>query len=176
MTVDVQVGMDAPSWGARNNPQAEANIALLQASFRRRGLGLVHVRHHSRNPRSPLAPGGPGVAFKPEVAPCPDEIVLTKDVNSAFIGTDLEAILRRLRAAPVVVVGLTTCHCVSSTVRMAANLGFQVIAVGDAMAEFDLPGPDGSRIPAQIAHDVELAALRGEFAEIVTAGDLMATL
>ncbi len=176
VTVDVQTGMDSPYWGRRNNAQAEANMARLHAAFRREGQPLVHVRHSSRNPSSPLAPGSPGVAFKREVMPAAGEVVLTKNVNSAFIGTDLERILRDLGAAPVVVIGLTTCHCVSSTIRMAANLGFDVVAVEDAMAEFDLPGRDGAVVRAEVAHEAELAALRGEFARIVTTSELLAEL
>jgi nicotinamidase-related amidase len=176
VTVDVQTGFDAPVWGPRNNPGAEANIHALQNAFRARGLGLVHVQHLSRSAGSPLAVGTPGTAFKPEAMPLPGEVVVTKHVNSGFIGTDLEAILRGMEARPVVVAGLTTCHCVSTTIRMAANLGFEVVAIADAMAQFDLRGPGGAIVPAALAHDTELAALLGEFADVTTTRALVAAL
>jgi len=64
-------------------------------AWRSSGRPVVHVRHMSTDPHSPLRPGQPGNAFKPETAPAPGEVVIEKRVNSAFIGTSLEADLRR---------------------------------------------------------------------------------
>ena len=65
-------------------------------------------------------------AFKVEALPRADESVFRKHVNSAFIGTDLEAHLRAHGIETLVVVGLTTDHCVSTTVRMAAGSGVRI--------------------------------------------------
>ncbi|MEJ2020380.1 MAG: isochorismatase family protein [Maritimibacter sp.] len=88
--IDFQIGFDDPAWGGRNNPGAEANAARLLAHWREKGWPIFHVRHLSTEPRSPLNPANGQVAFKPEVAPLEGEPVLEKQVNSAFIGTDLE--------------------------------------------------------------------------------------
>ena len=88
--------------------------------------------------------GTPGFDFKPEAQPLDGEPVITKDVNSAFIGTDLEARLREQGVEAVALVGLTTDHCVSTTARMAANLGFETWVLGDAMATHDRRGPTAS--------------------------------
>lgn len=71
--IDIQSGFDAPGWGARNNPDAEARAAALLAHWRTAGAPLVHVAHRSVEPASPLS--GDGVAFKPEVTPLPGEVV-----------------------------------------------------------------------------------------------------
>lgn len=169
LLIDVQQGFDDLSWwGARNNPGAEANMARLLAAWRAAGRPVFHVKHNSRSPRSPLHPANVGNAIKPVVAPLPGEPVVEKEVNSSFIGTDLEARLRHAGVTDLVITGLTTPHCVSTTTRMAANLGFNVRLVSDATAAFDWKAHDGRKIPAEEMHYQALAPLHGEFAEVVT--------
>ena len=70
---------------------------------------------------------------------------MDKTVNSAFIGTSLEQRLRNLAVPGVVLCGLTTDHCVSTVIRMSANLGFDTWLVADACAAFDRVCADGTR-------------------------------
>ncbi len=174
--IDVQAGFDEPRWGPRNNPHAEATMGDLLKHWRRAGRPVFHVQHMSNEPGSPLRPGVPGNAIKPVVAPAPGEPVLTKTVNSGFIGTDLEARLRASGITEVVLAGITTDHCVSTTARMAANLGFRTFVVSDATFTHDRTGPDGTTIPAGVVHRVELATLHGEFATVVRSAELLGKL
>lgn len=176
IVIDVQQGFHDPVWGTRNNPEAESNIARLLEVWRREGWPVFFVRHDSTRLTSPLRPGQPGNGFQEVVAPRPGETVLAKTVNSAFIGTPLEAELRRLGATDVVITGLVTNHCVSTTARMAANLGFRTVVVSDGTATFDRTGPDGRHWAAEEMHAMELAALSGEFAAIATTGELLAAV
>ena len=124
IVIDVQRGFLAPSWGLRNNPDAEANIARLIAAWRGDGRPIRHVHHASRSPAGSFHKGTPGHEPRPEAMPVPGEPIHLKEVNSGFIGTTLEHDLRAGGIDTLVVVGLTTNHCVSTTARMAGNLGF----------------------------------------------------
>ncbi len=171
--IDVQDGLDDPRLGKRNNPDAERNIARLLAAWRTRGDPIYHVQHMSTNPNSPLRPDQPGNAIKRIVAPQGDEPVIQKAVNNAFIGTDLAYRLRAENIQSVVIVGLTTGHCVSATARMAGDLGFTTFVVDDATASHDCISYDGTHYPAEIMHAVSLASLHGEFATILKTDQLL---
>jgi len=166
LVIDVQQGLDDPRCGQRNNPGAERNIAAPLAAWRRTRRPVIHVQHMALDPESPLRPDRPGNAFKPEAVPAAGEPVFRKTVNSAFIGTLLEAHLRGRGIDTIVVAGMTTDQCVSSTTRMAANLGFTAIVVSDGTATFERTGPDGEHYSAEQMHRHELASLHGEFATI----------
>jgi len=167
LLLDVQQGFDAPTWGRRNNPGMEECIADLLGAWRTSGRPVIHVQHMSTDPDSPLRPDRPGNAFKAETAPGPGERVIQKRVHSCFIGTSLEEELRAAGHGTLVIVGLTTNHCVSTSARMGANLGFETWVVSDATATFDRVGPDGIRYPAELVHAVALADLHGEFVTVV---------
>src|SRR5260221_835010 len=122
LIIDVQVGFDEPVWGNRNNPYAEQNIAQLLDAWRQSDRPVFHAQHLSLMPNSPLRATHPGSAIKAAVLPQKGELLFQKHVNSAFIGTDLEQQLRAHGYDIVVIVGLTTPHCVSTTTRMAVKL------------------------------------------------------
>ncbi|MDR5904169.1 cysteine hydrolase family protein [Franzmannia qiaohouensis] len=176
LVIDVQQGLDDAAYGARNNPEAEANIAALLGAWRNAERPVMHVRHCSLEAGSPLRAEAPGNAYKPEAQPRDGEPEFCKSVNSAFIGTTLEAYLRERGLDELVIVGLTTDHCVSTSTRMAGNLGFSVTLVGDATATFERTGPDGTHYSAEQMHDVNLASLHGEFCTVRTTAEVLATL
>lgn len=172
--VDVQRGfLDLRHWGERNNPDAESQMELLLAAWRERGWPVVHVKHNSRNSGSPLHPSREGNAIQAIVAPCAGEEVFEKDVNSAFIGTGLEARLRTLGITQLVLIGLTTPHCISTTARMAGNLDFETFVVSDATAAFEWRAHTGARLEPEEIHFHALAALHGEFATVVTTAAIL---
>jgi len=176
--IDVQRGFDAPYWGERNNPGAERTIEQLLSRWRASHRPVIHVRHDSVEPDSALRPDSPGNAIKAEAAPAQGEPVLGKHVNSAFIGTDLEARLKAGSTDTVVLCGFTSNHCVSTTARMAGNLGFRTLVLSDATVAFAMrsPGPNGRLIPAEVMHQVGLAEQNRAFATILTTDELIALL
>ena len=172
--IDVQEGLDDPRLGRRNNPLAEQNMARLLARWRAHGRPIFHVQHMSTEPNSPLRPELPGNAIKRMVAPNDGEPVIQKQVNSAFIGTDLERRLRQAGVESLVIAGLTTDHCVSSSVRMAGDLGFSAAVIADATAAHEQHSYDGQHYSADTVHRLALANLHGEFASILTTAEVLA--
>ncbi|QKV19339.1 cysteine hydrolase family protein [Oricola thermophila] len=176
--VDVQqVFLEWEAGGMRrNNPGAVGNIAALLAAFRREGMAVFHVRHASRKAGSAFNPENPGYAPMDEAREAGGEPVIVKHVNSAFIGTDLEAQLRARDIGTLVIAGITTNHCVETTTRMAGNLGFDARLVSDACYTFDRTGFDGRTESAETIHAMTLSNLNGEFATIETTENLLAAL
>jgi nicotinamidase-related amidase len=174
VVVDVQRAFDdADLWGARNNPECEANIAALIAAWREARRPLVYVRHDSIEPGSSLQPGGPGNDFKDAVDGEPDLLVV-KHVNSAFYGEpDLHAWLQERGLRSIALCGITTDHCVETTARMGGNLGYDVLFAIDATHTFDRVGPDGELVTADELARATAASLHGEFATVVRTSEIL---
>jgi nicotinamidase-related amidase len=173
VVVDVQEGFNDPSWGQRNNPACEANIAALLAAWRRTGEPIVFVRHDSQSAGSPLLTGQPGNDLQPLLTGDPD-LLVTKSVNSAFHGSpDLHAWLVAQGLNRIVVCGITTNHCCETTARVGGNLGLDVTFVIDATYTFDRTGPDGVTIDADTLSRVTATNLHDEFADVVSTDDVL---
>lgn len=167
--VDIQRGFDnIEYWGGqRNNPCAEENASHILQLWRANDLPIFHIQHCSSNPASPLHETNAGNAFKDWVKPRSGELIIKKNVNSAFIGTDLKERLDSAKISKLVIAGLTTDHCVSTTARMAGNFGFETFLVADATATFAKKGIGGEIYPAELIHATALASLKDEFATII---------
>jgi nicotinamidase-related amidase len=177
LLIDFQIGFSDPVWGIRNNPDAEAKAASLLTAWRMASAPVVHIRHLSLQHGSPLA--GAGAAWMPVLAPMGDEQRFEKSVNSAFIGTGLEAWLRGQQIGALVVAGLTTPHCVSTTCRMAANLGFGVTLAHDACAAFSSNADQAwqtlpaAPMSAEDSHRTAINHLHGEFVSARPVADIL---
>ena len=114
----------------------------------------------------------------PCAAPVKGEPVFYKNVNCSFVGTDLEKLLREQKIRQLIICGIATDHCVSTTVRLAADLGIVkshddelglVAIIGDASAAFNNRG----KFAAETVHAVNLASSEDEFAEVITTKDVV---
>ncbi|KAI1422252.1 isochorismatase [Xylaria sp. FL1777] len=179
LVLDIQQGLNDPAYTGRSTPDFEANVVkMLGACRAAENTHVIHVSHHSLSESDRLHPSRPGAQFMEYAAPQPGEIVKSKNVNSAFIGTDLESTIRSLGIQRLVVIGLATGHCISATVRMAANLRVvdhphggvipghnptgQIIVVSDATAMFTL-SYGGKSFDGETLHTTSLATLDDVF-------------
>ncbi len=181
LVIDVQEGVDDLAYyggptGRRNNPDAEEHTRALLAAWRAHGLPVFFSLHDSREAGSPLKLTLPTGASKPGVEPRAGEGVVTKDVNSAFIGTDLEIRLRRAGVARLVNCGFFTNMCVETTTRQAGNLGFDTYLAHDACAATNRIGLGGADHDPDLVHDMAVANLHGEFCTALPTADLLTLL
>ena len=156
----------------RNNEHAELICAKILKKWRTLDLPVIHVRHSSTNPESKLHKSRPGFEFNDYVTPLENEMVLTKEVNSAFIGTNLENILIKSHIDTLVIVGMTTNHCISTTVRMSGNLGFDTYLISDSTACYNTKGLNGEIIACNTIYNSALASLQEEFATVIDSKEL----
>lgn len=171
--VDVQKAFDDEKWGERNNLNAEENISKILQKWREKGWSVIHIQHTSDNPSSVFYPKNRGFSIKEIVEPIDDEVIIMKRVNSSFIGTNLEEFLKVNGITTVVITGLTTPHCVSTTTRMSGNLGFETYLISDATAAFGMKDQNGTYYDAATIHNISLATLHDEFATILTTEQLI---
>ncbi|TVT57677.1 cysteine hydrolase [Amycolatopsis rhizosphaerae] len=178
LLIDMQRGFaDSAYWGRRNNPGAEEGMLALAHRWQQEGRPIVLSRHDSVQPGSPLRPGQDGNLLRPELDGIRPELLVTKKVNSAFLGdADLNAWLKERGVTELVLAGIQTNMCVETTARMAGNLGYRTTVALDATFTFDLTGPDGSVIPAERLAEVTAANLHGGgFAAVRTVGNILGT-
>ncbi len=173
LPIDMQRAFDAPPWPRRWNDRVDENGAALIRRWREAGRPIIHVRHDSVVEGSSLGPESDGNQFRPGFEPKDGEPVVSKSVNSAFIGTDLDLRLRRLGAGHVVAFGISTDMCVSTTVRTGANMGWDMILADDACDCFELPDGKGGLIPAEAVQAAHVATLGFEFCKVLATEKLL---
>jgi nicotinamidase-related amidase len=176
IVIDVQMALahEDASGTERSCPEAESNIAALLEKYRASGDTVIHVHHHGTDPEDPFHPNAEGSKVQPVAKPHDGESVVIKTTSSGFVGTPLHDLLQEAKIDRAVLCGATANHCVESTTRTAADLGYNPIYVSDAVWTYGLEGPDGVTHSAEQVHSVSVATLDGEIAEIRSAKDVLA--
>lgn len=176
LIIDVQQAIDQPFWsehGPRNNPDAEKVMAGVLEQWREKSRPIFHIRHDGQSEGSTYYVDGKTHGFKAEVTPFAGETVVGKVVNSAFIGTDLEAQLKDRGINQIIVMGVITNNSVEATIRNAGNLGFDTYLVEDACFTFAFPDYAGTLRSAQEVHDMSLANMDGEYCRVIKSTELL---
>lgn len=156
-------------------PAALGRARALREWAHREGILVIQVDNVGRPGAALFAPGSPGVAIVPELAPRPGELRITKSMGGAFTKTDLDAQLRARGVDTLIVAGLMTHLAVDSTARDATVLGHRVIVVADATATRDLPAADGTLAVDHAAlQRAALASLADRWADVATSEGIMA--
>lgn len=175
LLIDIQKGFEQEDfWGGnRNHPELESNVEELLTLWRKTTKPVIHIRHASKNPSSLLHPDQAGFAFMDFIQILPSEKEIIKEVNSAFIGTDLDEYLKENNIHTLIMCGLTSNHCVSTTARMGGNMGYQVLLIEDAIATFNRKGLDGEIFDSELMHQTAMASLHEEFAQVISSQELI---
>jgi nicotinamidase-related amidase len=148
---------------------------LLEA-FRTRTLPVFHIQHIARRAGATFfLPGTKGAEIHAAVRPAAGEAVITKHFPSSFRETTLLESLRGAGASRLVLAGMMTHMCVDTTVRAAADLGFECLLAQDGCATRALQF-SGQQIDAPQVQLAYLAALNGAFARVQPAQDIAAGL
>jgi nicotinamidase-related amidase len=176
LPIDMQRGFDQTSWPKRWNKNVDENGLRILAAWRKAKRPIIHVQHNSVIKGSTLNPDNIGNHFRPGFEPQKGEGHITKSVNSAFIGTELDLQLRRLGAKSIVTFGISTDMCVSTTIRTGANMGWPMILVEDACDCFEQKSSTGELISANAMHEAHVATLRVEFCQVVTTPEVLARI
>ena len=90
------------------------------------------------------------------------DMVIQKHRHSAFIGTELEQILRDRGIRTVVFAGVQTHVCIESSLRDASARGYYVVVPGDCVGSFD-----------RDLHDKTLRCVEMHFGDVVGSNDLL---
>jgi nicotinamidase-related amidase len=137
---------DEMAWYYDTVMEIVPRIRQLQEVGRETGIEVMHTRWSemtrdgrdacTRNKSRGIAQpwGSREAEIIPEVAPVDDEIVISKSTSSAFTGTNIDRVLTWMGIDTLVMVGVVTNGCVELTARVAADIGYRVVLVGDACA------------------------------------------
>lgn len=172
LIIDMQAEMQGRIDSGRDhvNGDAPAVIQRIVASCRASGIPVVHVRHRSDDPASPFTAGAAGAEPMPCDKAIPGEAVFEKTGSSAFVGTGLEDHLRQHGITRLMVTGAVAGFCVTSTIRSASDLGFQVTIIRDGVLGFDLPD---AHLSARQIFDVTMALLEADFATVIDSAEFL---
>jgi nicotinamidase-related amidase len=153
---------------------AVAQAAALLQAFRQRALPVFHVQHIAKRPGATFfLPGTRGAEIHSTVRPIAGEPVVVKHFPNSFRETRLLEDLRTARVSKLVFAGMMTHMCIDTTVRAAADLGFQCALAQDACATRALQF-GSQRIEAEHVQLAYLAGLHGTFASVRSAQELCA--
>jgi len=150
------------------------NSQKLVSYAHQKGMQVYFVRHIAPKDSPLFAEGSVYARFHQDLQPSARDAIITKATPSSFVGTDLDAQLKKKGIKKVIVIGLMTHMCISSTARDAVPLGYNVIIPEDATATRDLDDGQGGVVDHKALQRAALAGVADVFAEIMTTKDVMA--
>ncbi|WP_462320080.1 cysteine hydrolase family protein [Halochromatium sp.] len=155
-------------------------LQALQQRFRDNGLDVIHARiacqledgrDRSLSQKMPgwnnllMPKDSEASQIIPELAPAPGEIVVTKTTDSAITGTNLRLLLSNMGIRNLIVTGIYTDQCVSSTVRSLADESFSVVVVEDCCAA-----------GTEQLHEQELAIINMIYCHVMSSEELLSLM
>lgn len=123
-----------------------------------------------------LREGTPGVRVVPELGPQPSDSFVVKRRFGAFLGTDLDLLLRTRGVIRVAVCGISAHVCCDTTVREAFQLGYEPVYLVDGVSMGDLPDLGWGSVSAADAQRVVATTIAHRFGTVATIDGFLATL
>lgn len=154
--------------------KALQNSKRLVEFAHKHGMLVFFVRHEGAADGPLFAKGSRFAEFHKDLQPGKNDRVITKATPSSFVGTDLKQQLDSLGIKQLIVTGLMTHMCVSSTARDAVPLGYSVIIPEDATATRDLATWDNKVVDHKVLQQSALTGVADVFAEIKTTDAVLA--
>lgn len=147
--------------------EALDEIKQLLERARKLDIPIFHVVHHAPEGAPVFDPKGRFVEIAEPASPRGDEPVISKNLPSSFVGTNLKELIEQTKRRNLIVTGFMTHMCIDATTRSAMDLGFAPTVIASACATRDLCSSTGSLISAKTLHESSLAALSDLIAGIV---------
>ncbi len=144
---------------------ARANELIAFADAHR--MPVFHVQHIGPEGGALFAKGGAQVDIHPDITPGPRHALVHKTTASSFASTDLHQRLQAKGIKTLIICGLMTHMCVSTTARDARPLGYQVLVAGDACATRNIEAWDGGVVDHRALHRAALTEVADSFGEIL---------
>jgi maleamate amidohydrolase len=179
LIIDFVNGFADPAvFGGGNIPEAIENTVPLLKAAREMKWPVAHSRivyaddDSDANVFSLKVPGmltlkedTPASAIVPQLAPARSELVVRKNVPSAFFGTSLAAWLAMRGVSTLVVAGCVTSGCVRASVVDAMQYGFRPVVLSDCVGDRALE-----------PHEANLFDMRQKDAAVMTSAELLASV
>ena len=123
-----------------------------------------------------LREGSPGVRVIPELGARPSDLFVTKRGFGAFLGTNLDELLRAHEVARVLVCGISAHVCCDTTVREAFQLGYDPVYLVDGVSLGDLPDLGWGPVSAATAQQVVATTIAHRFGSVARLDEALAGL
>lgn len=160
--VDMQNGLFKQAVAPFNNHHVLNNINLLIEKADLSQVPVIYMRHVGLA-HTPLSPESPMTQLISELKMGNHYNILEKQYPNCFRETNLHKILTEFKVEELVIVGMKTEYCIDTTVRAAADLGFNVSLISDAHTTFD-----SEQLTAQQIIMHHNSTLNGAFAKLTT--------
>jgi nicotinamidase-related amidase len=171
--VDLQQDyLDSGAWSLFKIDSAVNQAAKVLEMARSKGLPVFHILHENPEGAPFFVSGSKGAEVISAVQPVDGEAVVTKNYANSFRGTNLKSLLDTQGIKDVVILGAMSHMCVEATSRAAADYGYNVTVVHDAVTTRDLQF-NGETVPAAQVHAASMAALAFGYAKVVSVSELV---
>ncbi|WP_432458973.1 cysteine hydrolase family protein [Agarivorans sp. QJM3NY_25] len=140
---------------------------------RQQAMPIFHVLHHATVNAAVFNPLSEQAAVIHSLRPLAGETVIIKSLPNSFYHTELQAQLKQNGRNQLIIAGLMSHMCVTATTIAALELGYSNFICADACASRALSAADGQSLPANMVHQVAMAALGDRYAKIQSLQQLM---